>query len=294
MRGQIPFSVFRIFELTLAAVAGLILLTAGGSLSDYMAHKTWTKEIGTTLTAAQIPQGNLWYLVYSRQPLKDVSVQIEQNKVRIANHEHQYPIDMNNPPKILDVRTPQIKIFKEANGLTITDQSNRRKFHPLKQTCGKQKTRLQKLIIDFEESTRKIAAPLPYSTTKSVTEPQQLTPEERLRAIQDADTVLSINANTEDPLRNNIVAYVNENPDSKKLACMLLNRLTALSVDKSTGAAIVPVKLDHLPKDDPKQVLQAKTAVYIELGNTRNPRNALLKNPLQTTTEIQEALRQYG
>lgn len=287
---NIPFSIFRILEITLAAVAGMVLLTAGSSLNEFMLHKSWAKEVGLTITAAQMLPGNLKYEVYSSlKNIDDLPMSITKGEVRVGSSIQEFPIDRGNPPKIIHRTGGRTVITKIAGDLTVLDKGISTNLQKMK--CPDAKGRLGKVMVDPGNATARIAALLPYDSTSA-----EASTEDRLRATRNARTVVSLRVKKEDPAENNIVAFINDNSankeESERLACLIVNRLTQLLGFHSKGRTIAYVNLNHLSKDDPRQILQAPIAAYVELGNVNYPQN-LIRQPLNTTTAILEALREY-
>ena len=91
--------------------------------------------------------------------------------------------------------------------------------------------------------------------------------------------VVSLHVGKQDKNQNIVKAYVNKDAPASayKLACTLLNAIASTYLVAITGTAIVPVDLNQLAIDDPRQVLLAdRAAVQLELGNIDLPNNKLL------------------
>jgi N-acetylmuramoyl-L-alanine amidase len=106
--------------------------------------------------------------------------------------------------------------------------------------------------------------------------------------------IISLHVGKQDKAHNIVKAYVNKDAPSGAytLACVLLNAIaTAYPLDV-TGTAIIPVDLNQLSTDDPKQVLLAgRVAIQIELGNIDLPNNKVLADIPKLASVLAGGLR---
>lgn len=154
----------------------------------------------------------------------------------------------------------------------------------LKQTSGLAEEKISSTrTLKVEFLTLPAVGPLPFLAEEAKST------KERIAVINthpDA-IVISLHAGKTNPRQNVVKAFVNNDftdKDAKTatyhIACTLLNAIATRYPLDITGTAIIPVDLDQVGPDDPKQVLlKDRIAVQLELGNIDFEKNKLFEKP---------------
>ena len=113
--------------------------------------------------------------------------------------------------------------------------------------------------------------------------------EDRQKTTADAIISLHFGSRTDD--QDTVKAYYNPTPESKRLACEILNEI---NTKFNVATRPIPVNLEFLPQDDPKQVLKgARPAVLLEIGNVQK-KDSLLTEDKQLALQITKGIEAYG
>ncbi|MEM3154639.1 MAG: N-acetylmuramoyl-L-alanine amidase [Candidatus Woesearchaeota archaeon] len=106
------------------------------------------------------------------------------------------------------------------------------------------------------------------------------------------DAIISLHAGIREDDQDTVKAYYNaDTPGSSRLACEILNELT-----KKFRIPVrpIPVNMQNLPPEDPKQVLKGtRPAVLLEIGNAAKNDSILTKIP-ELGIAIYNGIKNYG
>lgn len=280
--------------------------------SQIFLKKFFARDLAITINAIQVLQGNVLYFYRpSTDTMANIDFKFSQSLVE-ANDE-KYPVAIKNfdatsinKPQLLKFIKQNKKFFVDA------DQSTAVKFNPYKLACPEVKTALGNVVVDaghgFNADAKDFVGDVGFEGTQGkesvlmaalasnlltnlkltgisagytrnpLTSPEDAkTIDARKALAKDSNTIISLHLNNDVENINNLKAYVNFDSEkyveSAKLACFVLNELSDAFAEKITGAAIIPVSLNHFDGDDAKQLLDGKkVAVYFELGNINSNR----------------------
>jgi len=105
------------------------------------------------------------------------------------------------------------------------------------------------------------------------------------------DALISLHVGSRTANQDVVKAYFNPTPESKRLACEILN---AITTEFKIPVRPIPVNVDLLPDDDPKQVLKGtRPAVMLELGNAQK-KDSMLAEDKQLAIQIYKGVDSYG
>ena len=142
---------FRLTEVILAAVAGLVLFAGVASLSTGFLQAMWVNEVGTSITASQTLSGNLHYVLSSKElPVEKLKTEIAHNVVSSDAKSYAFPLNKLQSFMFIPGATGFLEIIKQGSSLTVADISAKTLFNPLKLSCSQiqTKTELNEVILD--------------------------------------------------------------------------------------------------------------------------------------------------
>lgn len=126
-----------------------------------------------------------------------------------------------------------------------------------------------------------------FNLTRDKEDP--VTMENRKKTTGDALISLHIGSRTDD--QDIVKAYYNPTPESKRLACEILNEITSKF---NIPVRPIPASLDYLPDNDPKQVLKGnRPAILLEIGNSQK-KDSILAEDNQLALQIYKGIEAYG
>jgi len=288
--------------------------------------KFFARDIAVLLDAMHVPQGNILYFYKSQPDiLSKLNFAFKNNIIEVNDEKYQMAVHLNEEttiekPQQLRILKKNNKIYveKEApipqepynpnvlscppkpvlTGTIVLDPGHG--YNPTEQgyqgTKGVegQQGQESKLMAQTAQALQSMLT----LKGKNVITTRALTIEvedakdidDRKNTAKQGDVIISLHANKDKKENNNIKAYINYDStkyaDSHSLACALLNSLSDTFIARTTGTAIIPIKINQLDHDDDKRILETNNiAVQIELGNidgttaflqqTKNIANAL-------------------
>lgn len=105
------------------------------------------------------------------------------------------------------------------------------------------------------------------------------------------DALISLHIGNRADNQDVVKAYYNPTPESKRLACEILNEITTRF---KVPVRPIPVNFDLIPDNDPKQVIRGtRPAVLLELGNSQKA-DSILKEDKQLALQIYKGVEKYG
>lgn len=105
------------------------------------------------------------------------------------------------------------------------------------------------------------------------------------------DAIISFTAGTQAETDDLVIAYYKPNPESKKLACEILNEITK---EFRIPVRLIPINFDYLLSHDSKQALRGtRPAIQLEIGNTNNP-NSIITKQEEISIALHKGVQQYG
>ncbi len=126
-----------------------------------------------------------------------------------------------------------------------------------------------------------------FSLTRDKEDPVSI--ENRQKTAGDALISLHVGSRTDD--QDTVKAYYNPTPESKRLACEILNEI---ATKFNISVRPIPASFDYLPDNDPKQVLKGnKPAVLLEIGNAQK-KDSILEEDSQLALQIYKGIEAYG
>ena len=118
---------------------------------------------------------------------------------------------------------------------------------------------------------------------------EQVTIDQRQKTPGDA--IISLHAGTSDGNIDTVKAYYNPTPESRRLACEILNSITT---EFKIPVRLIPVNTDYLTAKDPKNVLKGtRPEVLLEIGNAKKT-DSMLTQDKQLALEIYKGIENYG
>lgn len=122
-----------------------------------------------------------------------------------------------------------------------------------------------------------------YNPTRALDQESHASIETRQKT--EGDAIISLHASTE--TKEAIKAYYKNEPESKKLACEILNEITE---PYKIPVRPIPINFEHTMQDDPKNALRGnRPGVYIEI-----PSVSLFTNTDQLANAINKGVENYG
>lgn len=294
--------------------------------------KYYSRDLAVLIDQIQGMNGNLLY-IYNPAQTTLSKLDFKFTKTAVRAGDDLYTVAAKGIKEIEIQKPKSLRITKENNKITVQENKlpSGVQFNPNKINCPEIKTTINNLIIDpghgYNKDTElgdtgfkteqkqesilmanlaasvqsalrvlNINSDTTRNTLISPTEESKTT-EERKNFVQNADTIISLHANKDAPENNNLKAYINFNSqkylESYKLACEILNSISDKFVLETTGAAIIPVDLNQLDNEDPKQILLGqKIAVQIEVGNI-DAKNSFIENYAKLAPAIASAINEY-
>ncbi len=126
-----------------------------------------------------------------------------------------------------------------------------------------------------------------FTTTRDTEDPVSI--ENRQKTEGDALISFHIGSRTDD--QDVVKAYYNPTPESKRLACEILNEITGKF---NIPVRPIPASLDYLSDNDPKQVLKGnRPAILLEIGNSQK-KESILNEDKQLALQIYKGIEAYG
>ena len=134
---------FRLIEVVLAAVAGIVLFAAISGLSTGFLQAMWVNEVGTSITATQTLSGNLFYSLASKElPVEKLKTDIAHNIVKVGTKSYSFPLNKLQSFAFIPGSTGFLEILKQGEQLTVEDRSVKTPFNALKLSCSHAETKM--------------------------------------------------------------------------------------------------------------------------------------------------------
>jgi hypothetical protein len=107
------------------------------------------------------------------------------------------------------------------------------------------------------------------------------------------DALISLHVGSRTDNSDAVKAYYNaNNPNSRRLACEILN---AMTTEFNIPVRPIPVDTEHLSPDDAKQILKGKRpAILLEIGNAQKKDKNMLADTSTITNAIFNGVKAYG